>query len=157
MEMYHFRTEWHVRAPVERAWQTVVDAERWPEWGKGFRRVTVRGPETRLHPEAVVDAEVRGALPYTLRFTFVVDRFEPPHVLTIRPTGDLVGEGKWEIAPAGDGSDVVYHWDVGLTNRFMDALSRLSLTKRLLAWNHDHVMNEAFQGFRRQTELVGRR
>jgi hypothetical protein len=156
MEMYHFRTEWPVTASVDRAWEAIVEAERWSDWGKGFRRVAVKGPESRLSPGAIADAEIRGTLPFTLRFTFQVDRFEPPRVLSISAFGDVVGEGRWEIEDVpGGGANVAFYWDVGLANRFLDALGRLPMTKRLMGWNHDVVMADAYQGFRSQVEAHG--
>lgn len=150
METYHFRSDWPVEVSAERAWEAIVEAERWPGWGRGFRRVTVRGPGRRLEAGAVADAEVRGVLPYSLRFSFRVERFEPPRLLAVRSWGDIVGTGSSEIEPVGGGVNVIFRWDVGLTNRLLDALGRLSLTKRLLAWNHHLVMADAYRGFRAQ-------
>lgn len=156
MEMYHFKTEWPVKATVERVWQTVIDAERWPTWGKGFKSVEVRGPDTRLSPGAMADMEVRGALPYTLRFTFHVHVFEPPHILALQSEGDIVGEGRWQLEPTEEGSRATYYWDVGLTSRVLDALGRIPLFKQLMAWNHDRVMDDAYRGFRAEVERRSR-
>lgn len=141
---------------MERVWDTVLEAERWPAWGKGFRRVEVRGPESRLTPGAEADVEVRGALPYTLRFSFRVEHFDPPRLLSLRSEGDIVGEGRWELEPTEQGSVASYLWEVGLTNPVLDVLGRLPVSKRLLAWNHDRVMESAYQGFRREVESPSR-
>lgn len=31
MEMYHFKTEWQMSVSVDRAWEAIVEAERWSD------------------------------------------------------------------------------------------------------------------------------
>jgi uncharacterized protein YndB with AHSA1/START domain len=45
MPAYRFLTTWLVDAPREAVWDTIYDAERWPEWWRGVERTEVVGEQ----------------------------------------------------------------------------------------------------------------
>lgn len=150
MERYDFTTHWTFEAPVSAVWAELEDANSWHRWTPGFRRVQLRDGADRLRPGVRADCEIRSALPHTLRFWFEVDEYRSERLIGIVADGDVRGTGRWELRPVPHGTEVTYRWNVGLTRPLLDALGRLPAAKRLLAWNHDHVMARARDGLERR-------
>jgi hypothetical protein len=148
VQIYHFRTEWPVSATAAQVWSCLVDIDGWATWGPAFRRVALRAPHRRAALGAVADVEVRGTLPFTLRFDIEVVELAADAVLAIRADGDVRGDGRWELVAGKAGTTAVFSWDVGLSNPVLDAFGRLPWSKRLLAWNHDVVMRGSYPGFK---------
>jgi hypothetical protein len=141
MEMYHFVTKWFFDASIDKVWKEIEDLNSWPVWSKDFKRVQIRGP-----------AEVRGKLPYTLRFTVEVATFQPPNLMEFKSTGDLAGTGKWVLEPQEVDTAVTYYWDVGTTNPIFNLLGKLPFVRKLMEMNHDDVMKGAYQGLKDRLE-----
>jgi len=76
--IYHFTTQWHFAAPVDRTWFVVLDIERYPGWWKNFRRVKVVKGDGRS-VGSVVECVVRGSLPYSLTYALEVLEAERPY------------------------------------------------------------------------------
>jgi uncharacterized protein YndB with AHSA1/START domain len=148
MEMYHFVTEWYFEAPIEMVWQVLEDVKSWPTWSKSFKKIVIRGPEPTLQLGSVVDCEVKGALPYTLRFSIQVTNFQPPHIIEVKSSGSLVGGGKWLLKPRNGGTVTTYYWDVGTTNPVLNILAKLPFVRAMLERNHDAVMADAYQNLK---------
>jgi len=145
MEMYHFVTNWFFKATKERVWQETANMESYPSWWKDLRKAEVRGPEPRLQLGSIVDCEVRGALPYSLRFTVEVTTYQPPDLMVIKSSGDLVGEGRWILESRDDGTASTFYWDVGTTNRVLNLLGKLPFLRKMLEKNHDDVMAKGYE------------
>jgi len=142
VQLYHFRESATLTAPIDSVWRAVVEPGL-PRWSGGLLHMDVRGGGG-LGIGTVVDARVRSRLPFTLRFTFEVMRLEEPSLIEVRSWGDIVGTGSWAMEAVEDGTMVSYRWDVGLTSPLLDGLGSFGPTKRLLAHNHDRVMQRAF-------------
>ena len=148
-ETYHFITDWRFRAPIRRVWEVVLDIERYPGWWKNFRRVTITRGDGRSIG-SVIECEVRGSLPYSLKYAVeVVEAEEYRHVL-LRSTGDLVGTGRWEFSEAETETRAVYYWDVATTNPILNLLAPLA--KGALARNHEQVMANGYAALRPHVE-----
>ncbi len=149
---YHFKTEWHFRAPLERVWNVVLDIQNYPPWWKNFRRVRlVRGDGKSVG--SVIACEVRGSLPYSLNYRLeVLEATHLKHIL-LRSTGDLVGTGSWEFSePAPGASQAVYYWDVATTNPILNLVAPLA--RGALARNHERVMANGYDALRPYVESV---
>ena len=68
MQVYHFVTNWFFDAPIEQVWNEIVDAQSWPHWWPSYRKVTPLTPGSTLQVGSRAASEVRGKLPYSLRF-----------------------------------------------------------------------------------------
>ncbi len=152
MERYHFVTKWVFQAPIERVWEEIVDIPSWPSWWAGWEKTTFHGSVPPLQLGSIVDHEVRGGLPYSLRFRTVVTRIQPPQLLEIRSTGDLVGTGTLILDSQDQGIAVTYSWDVGLSNPLLNFLGKLPFVRALLEKNHDSVMYEGYRGLKKRIE-----
>lgn len=152
MEMYHFVTKWFFKVPVERVWEETSNLEAYPSWWKDLRKAKIRGPESKLQLGSVADCEVKGALPFRLCFTVQVNRFEPPRLLEIESTGDLVGNGKWTLEPKDNGALSTFCWDVGTSNPVLNLLAKIPFAKAVLEKNHDDVMAKGYEVVRARIE-----
>lgn len=154
MEMYHFVTEWVFRTPIERVWEEVKNLEAYPTWWKSLKKVKIRGAERELRLGSVVDCEVKGVLPFTLKFNIEVTRYEPPSIIEIRSSGGLVGKGKWVLEAQNDKTLSTFNWDVGTANSILNLIARFPLAKVMLKKNHDRVMAEGYNVVKSRLEGI---
>ena len=152
METYHFVTNWHFQAPIESVWEELVDVKSWPTWWPSWRKARVQGPESKSQLGSTVDNEVRGTLPYSLRFTTEAILLQPPQLLELKSSGDLVGNGKFVLERRDDGTAVTYNWDVGTSNLVFNLLGKLPFVRAMIEKNHDYVMDEGFRGLKQRVE-----
>ena len=152
MEVYHFVTKWFFQAAPERVWEEAANMESYPSWWKDLRKAEIRGSEPALQSGSIVDCEVRGALPYSLRFTVEVTTYQPPDLMVIKSSGDLVGEGRWTLEARDDGTASTFYWDVGTTNRVLNLLGKLPFLRKMLEKNHDDVMAKGYEIVRARIE-----
>lgn len=94
--MYHFVTDWQFDAPVAAVWEVLGDLESFPVWWPNWKRLERRGSGP-VGVGTVFDCEVRGSLPYSLRYALEIAELEAPYLNVHRSTGDLVGEGPWVL------------------------------------------------------------
>ena len=81
MAQFSFVTTWHIGAPIEKVWDAISDAERWPTWWRYVEDVTVLDPGGPAGARAVQLQVWRTPLGFRLRFGLRVTRSDPPHVL----------------------------------------------------------------------------
>ena len=151
-EAYHFVTEWRFHAPVARTWSVVLDIRRYPDWWKNFRRVRlVQGDGQSIG--SIVWCEVRGSLPYSLKYSLEVLEAQEHRHLLLRSTGDLIGTGRWAFRAVDGATEAVYYWDVSTTNPILNLVAPLA--KSLLARNHQQVMANGYAALRPHVEASG--
>jgi hypothetical protein len=148
-EPYHFVTDWRFRAPLPRVWEVVLDIERYPGWWKNFRRVTITRGDGRSIG-SVIECEVRGSLPYSLRYALEVIEAEQYRHILLRSTGDLIGTGRWAFSGGDPETRAVYYWDVATTNPVLNLVAPLA--KGALARNHERVMANGYAALRPHVE-----
>jgi uncharacterized protein YndB with AHSA1/START domain len=125
MAEYHFVSRWRIQAPIERVWEEIFHAERWPSWWKYVDRVdelergAADGVGRRQH------LLFRTRLPYKVGFEVRATRVQPPSTLEADATGELEGTGRWMLTPDDGGTLVRYNWDVRTTRWWMNLLARL--------------------------------
>jgi hypothetical protein len=147
---YHFVSTWQIQAPIERVWEEIYHAERWPSWWKYVIGVTelepgaVDGTGRRLH------LLFRTRLPYTLGFDVCLTRVQPPSALVAEATGELDGTGRWALSPADGGTLVRYNWDIRTTSWWMNLLAPVA--RPAFSWNHDELMREGGQSLARRLD-----
>jgi len=148
-EPYHFVTDWRFRAPVQRVWAVILDIERYPDWWRNFRGVSITRGDGRSIG-SVIECEVRGSLPYSLRYALEVIESEDYRHILLRSTGDLVGTGRWAFAEAEADTQAVYYWDVATTNPILNLVAPLA--RSALAKNHEQVMANGYAALRPHLE-----
>jgi uncharacterized protein YndB with AHSA1/START domain len=141
---YSFETTWVVAAPIERVWETMADAERWPEWWPGLDDVEVveRGDANR------VGELLRFRWRTPLRYPLVVDmrttRVERPQLCEASAHGALEGDAHWRLREEGDATEVTYEMSVATTSPWMNLLAPLA--RPLFTRSHDAVMRAGGEG-----------
>ena len=149
-EQYHFVTAWRFNASVSRVWSVVLDIERYPGWWQNFRRVRItRGDGKSVG--SLIECEVRGSLPYSLKYFLEVLEAEQNRHILLRSSGDLLGTGRWAFAQADEGvTTAQYFWDVATTNRILNLVAPLA--RSALARNHERVMATGYAALRPKIE-----
>ena len=74
MTQYHFVTTWKYKIPIETIWPILRDAEHWPSWWKGVRRVETLQQGDVDGIGMVQRFTWRSLLPYNLVFDTKVTR-----------------------------------------------------------------------------------
>lgn len=148
MADYSFLTIWKFDAPIDRMWDAIYDVTRYPEWWKYVARVERIKPGDEHGVGESGRMEWKTALPYRLSFETRATRVEPPHVLESVATGELEGNGRWELSEDAGGTTVRYEWHVRTTKpwmRFLDPIARPAFV-----WNHDVLMSEGGEALARR-------
>ena len=141
MAEYRFLTTWLLDAPVERVWDTLHDAARWPVWWRGVER-------TEVLSDDLWRSTWKSFLPYELTFEFEIVRRERPWYLEGRARGELSGIGRWRLFEARGQTASTWDWQVATTARWMNALGPLA--RPAFAWNHGWVMRRGAEGLARE-------
>jgi uncharacterized protein YndB with AHSA1/START domain len=141
MPRYRLLTTWLLEAPVDRVWDVLHDARRWPMWWRGVRR-------TEVLSDDLWRSTWRSFLPYELTFDFEIVRRERPHLLEGRARGELAGTGSWRLYEGRAGTASTWDWDVATTARWMNAFGPLA--RPAFSWNHGWVMRRGAEGLARE-------
>ena len=150
--MYHFITKWYFNAPIDLVWQEIEDTSNISRWLTDFRKVSPRNVSTKDQRTVDIDVEYRGDLPYTFRFNLRVVKVEPPHLLELEATGNLIGRGKWILETQGQGTAATYFWDVTVANPFFALFVKLPLFKAITEKNHNATMDRAYQALKQKLQ-----
>jgi hypothetical protein len=143
MAAYSFVTHWRFDAPLEAVWQELDAAERYPLWWPAIREYHDLTPD--IHGlGARAERVVRGILPYELRYTTTVTRYEQMHEIAYDAVGDLTGHGRFVLTWDATRTHVVFNWDVATSGFWMNAMA--PFLKPLFAWNHNWVMAQGERG-----------
>ena len=99
----------NIAAAPERVWQIATDVERYPEWARDIKSVTVLSRDGEGRPAEV---EFRAsALGRSTHYTLRYDYAEAPGVLAWHMVkGDIMRsiEGAYHFSPSGSGTEVRY-------------------------------------------------
>ena len=142
MKAYVFVDEWDVDAPPAAVFDALADARTYPEWWRPvYLDVETDGP-----PELgrISRQHFKGRLPYHLRTTSRITRYEPPHAIAADVEGDLRGTGLWTLTPRDGGTHVRFDWRVLADRPLLRALT--PLLRPLLRWNHAWAIARAMEG-----------
>jgi uncharacterized protein YndB with AHSA1/START domain len=138
MADYHFVSIWQINAPIERVWEEIYHAERWPSWWKYVAGVDELEPGAADGTGRRLRLLFRTRLPYTLGFEVRLTRVQPPSRLEAESTGELEGTGRWTLSSADGGTLVRYNWDIRTTKWWLNLLAPVA--RPAFSWNHDQLM-----------------
>jgi hypothetical protein len=133
-------------APVDRVWEAIKDAERWPEWWRGVERAEQLSPGDADGVGSEWRYVWRSRIPYPVEFETTTTRVERPHLIEAEARGGLAGVGVWRFFE-GRGTAVAYEWNVTTTKRWMNAVAPLG--RPLFEWNHEVIMRWGAEGLAR--------
>lgn len=151
---YVFQTRWRVPGTREAVSEILADAAALPRWWPAvYLSVEIERAGDEAGVGKVVHLHSRGALPYTLRWSFEVTRADVPAGFAIVATGDFVGDGVWTLIQEGSDVLVIYDWRVRTEKPVLRAFSWL--LKPIFSWNHHWAMARGEESLR--LELARRR
>lgn len=131
-------SHWRVRGDIETVFDCLGSPEiaRW--WPEAYREVQEIAPGNPDGLGRVLAILTRGRIPYPLRWRLEVIEVRRPEHLVVQATGDLVGQGTWELRQSGTFADMTYTWRVAVTKPWMRWLT--PVLRPLFAANHHWVM-----------------
>jgi uncharacterized protein YndB with AHSA1/START domain len=122
-------------------WSVLRDNDHWQDWFPALRAVRVVEPGDEDGVGAVLEATVRGRLPYALVFRVRITEVEAPRLLVLTSVGDLEGTGRGTLAEEAGVTTVRFEWRVTTTKAWMNALAPAA--RPAFGWNHHRVMTGA--------------
>lgn len=152
MQMYHFVTEWLFDFPIKAVWQELGDFRSFPEWWSDWKKLELRGDESEPQVGSIFDCEVKGSLPYTLRYSLEIMVSNPPYLNEHLASGGLVGSGKWVLTEQDGGTQVEHYWHVGTSNPVLNAFGTIPYVRKMMEKNHTEVMERGYQGLKARLE-----
>lgn len=151
---YHFITEWNVRANTEEVYAILSDTDQLTNWWPSvYLDVLQSKPGNNLGVGKEVQLYTKGWLPYTLKWSFVVEEVEKPSYIRIRAIGDFNGFGIWTIHQKGEHTHIQYDWKISTEKPIIKYLS--FLMKPLFSANHRWAMQKGEESLK--LELLRRR
>lgn len=147
MARYRCTSEWEVDAPVERAWDALLDVGAWPTWWRGFVAVERLGGGEPSGVGMRLRQHWRSLLPYTLTIDLEMTRVERHRLLSGRASGDMDGTCTWEFEPAGDRTLVRFTLEVRPARWWMRL--PVPFAGRVFAWNVGAIMRWGSDGLAR--------
>jgi uncharacterized protein YndB with AHSA1/START domain len=139
-------SEWGIDAPRERVWDALKAPTEWPHWWR-----YVAGVE-ELDCGDANGIGARHRFHWTSRLPYAIDiemrTVEIRRLERIRAvaSGDLHGEGLWELSDIPSGTVARYTWRVSLDKAWMRAVA--PLLRPVFEWNHNAVMAAGEAGLR---------
>jgi carbon monoxide dehydrogenase subunit G len=141
---YEYLSHWQIEAPPAAVWRALTEVEDWPRWWPYVREVQTlqRGDGSGLG--AVRRIRWASRLPYGFTLDVRCVEVRPERLLRGRSSGNLDGEGLWELEPSGTGTAVRYTWRLDLNTRWMRLAA--PLMSGVFRWNHEGVMRGGHDG-----------
>jgi uncharacterized protein YndB with AHSA1/START domain len=140
---YVFIDEWNVDAPQEAVFEALADSSTYPDWWKPvYIDVEADGP-----PEVGRKSKqhFKGRLPYSLRTTSEIVRYEPPDEFEVSVVGDLTGRGVWTFSKNADGTvHIRFDWRVIADRPLLRYLT--PVLRPAFRWNHNYAIKQAMAG-----------
>ncbi len=139
---YVFVDEWDVGAPIYAVFRALSDARTYPAWWTPvYIAVKADGPPAK---GTVSRQHFKGRLPYHLRTTSTLVRFEPPREFEVEVDGDLRGRGVWTFMPTAQGVHIRFDWRVSAEQPPLRLFT--PLLNPLFRWNHHWSIERAREG-----------
>jgi uncharacterized protein YndB with AHSA1/START domain len=140
---YVFIDEWNVDAPQEAVFEALADSSTYPDWWKPvYIDVEADGP-----PEVGRKSKqhFKGRLPYSLRTTSEIVRYEPPDEFEVSVVGDPTRRGVWTFSKNADGTvHIRFDWRVIADRPLLRYLT--PVLRPAFRWNHNYAIKQAMAG-----------
>ena len=153
MQTYRFLTEWFFNSVIEDVWQELEDFQSFPEWWTDWKKLELRGKDSKVKVGSIFDCVVKGSLPYSFHYTLEITEADPPYFSAHRASGGLVGSGKWILSQQGEGTKVEHHWNVSTANPVLNTIAKVPLIKKLMQKNHDDMMDRGYKSLKTRLEI----
>ena len=133
-------------------WSVLGATEEYRGWWPWLRKFEAAGLVTGDRWSCTV----RPPLPYSVRFTLELVDVQPPARVSAVVHGDITGAADIAIEPDGDGCSVRLMSTLTPASRALGAMA--ALTRPVVTWGHDWVLDSGATQFARRVEAqVGER
>lgn len=150
---YHFITRWRVEGDAAEVYKILSDPLGYARWWKGVHlRTRELKPGDEQGINRLIHLEMRGWLPYTLKWQLRSTEANKPYRFVAESTGDFVGRGTWTFRQEGPCVNINFDWDIQANKPFLRYFS--FLLKPLFVANHNWVMKKWEESLK--SELVKR-
>ena len=140
---YVFRDEWDADAPQQALFDALADSRTYPEWWVPVYREVSGDCEPAVGCRT--EQRFKGKLPYELKTTSEIVRYEPPGGFEVRVDGDLSGRGVWTLTPNDDGTvHIRFDWTVFADRPLLRVLTPVA--RPVFRWNHNWSAARAAEG-----------
>lgn len=144
---YQFVSTWRLATPAAAVFEALARPGGWHATWRWFAHTEPLTEGDAYGVGGRLRCVVRSPLPYSLTFEIERVAAEPHRTLDEHVTGDLEGEGRWELAESG-GQTVVWHtWTVRTTKPWMNALAPAA--RPGFVWAHRVVMRDGARALSR--------
>lgn len=140
---YYMPTNWRIKGDIQEVYEVCsnfLDYKRW--WPHVYLDVQVAGIDEEIGNE-VFAIFSKGWLPYTLRWNSCKTHEDPPHTLSLKATGDLIGRGTWKFEQDGEYVNVRFDWYVNAEKPLLKYLS--PVMKPIFRANHYWAMGKGLE------------
>ena len=140
---YVFIDEWDCDAPRAAVFDALADARAYPAWWKPvYIEVTSDGPPQVGRASQQL---FKGRLPYRLRTTSTIARYEPPAEFEVEVTDDLSGRGVWTLTELdARRTHVKFDWRVNADRTLLRVLT--PVLRPLFRANHGYAISRVMEG-----------
>jgi hypothetical protein len=127
-------------------WETIDQVDQFEGWWPWLQEFRMDG--AALAAGSVLHAVVAPPLPYRMRISVELTRWEPCCAIDAVVHGDIEGVARMRVHPRGSGSRVEVAWTLEMMQRPMRVASRFG--HPVFQWGHDRVVEITVAGFRRR-------
>jgi uncharacterized protein YndB with AHSA1/START domain len=122
-------------------WAAIAETTEYQRWWPWLTAFDADG----LRPGGVWRCAVRPPLPYTLRFSILLDEVVQPSLLTATVRGDIAGSARIEVAADGEASAVRLRSTLATGSRAFGILA--GIARPLVRRGHDWVLDTGARQF----------
>lgn len=151
---YRFLTHWRIEGRIDDVYEILGHPLDYPKWWKAIRSA-VETPElnailsqvaelSKRKADTFTRMELRGWLPYTLRWELAHNELTKPTRIVSESRGDFVGRGIWNLKQEGLVVEITFDWSVRAEKWFLRYFS--PILKPLFVAHHDWIMEQGRQG-----------
>ena len=138
---------------IEEAYDLLSNPMDFPRWWRGPElRVEELEPKDESGLHQLVRFEIKGTLPYTLKWKLKSTELNRPNRFKVEATGDLAGSGTWTFQQDGPWVDLLFDWKISVQKPLLRCCS--FLLRPLFIWNHHWVMKTLENNLRSKLESL---
>lgn len=139
---YHFLSTYELTPDPEQIWAALTDVRTWPAWWRWLKRIdVVREPDGPDGVGGIYRNHVRAKTGYGFVYTTEIVEADPLRRIDIVSAGDIVGRGRFLMAPGAEGgTSLAFAWLVETPRWWMNLLAPIA--RPAFTWNHDYLMTD---------------
>lgn len=139
--LVHSDRRWSFPVGAGLVWDQMCAVDEYPQLWPWLRTFDADALDTG----EIWTCTVQPPLPYSLRFTVIVDEVVPQRRVSATIAGDIIGEARLELSPTDGGCDVRLESSLAPGNRFLRTVA--TVARPMVRYGHDWVLNTGARQF----------